>query len=78
MLITEKAKRKKVVAERTLGTDWIVSSGLAAGDKVITQGLANVKQDAPLKPVPASKPQKVAPRPPGEGGGGPGGGQRRG
>ena len=40
----------------------------APGDKVITQGLANVKQDTKLKAVPASAAQKVAPRPAGEAG----------
>lgn len=60
------AKRKKVVAANTRGTDWVVTEGLVAGDKIITQGLGNVKQDAKLKPVPASAAQKVAPPPPGE------------
>ncbi len=63
------AQRKKVVAANTRGTNWVVTEGLVPGDKVITQGLANVKQNAKLKPVPASAAQKVAPRPPGEKGG---------
>ena len=72
------AKRKKVTATTTRGTDWVVTEGLVPGDKVITQGLANVKQDAKLKPVPASSAQTVAPRPEGEKGGGGGSGARRG
>jgi membrane fusion protein (multidrug efflux system) len=58
-----KAMRRKVAAERTLGTDWIVTSGLKAGDKVITQGLANLKQGMKVRPVPQGAPQRIgAPR----------------
>jgi membrane fusion protein (multidrug efflux system) len=54
-----KAMRRKVSAERTLGTDWVVTEGLKAGDRVIVQGLANVRQDTVVRPVPASTPQRV-------------------
>ena len=70
-----KAERRKVAASRTYGADWVVSSGLKAGDKVITQGTANLRSGAPLRPVPATAPQKIAPRPPGERGGGGRGGR---
>jgi membrane fusion protein (multidrug efflux system) len=47
-----------------MGPYWVVTQGLAAGEKVITQGLANLKDGAQIKPVPASAPQKVqAPSP---------------
>jgi membrane fusion protein (multidrug efflux system) len=55
----DKAMRRKIVADRTLGTNWIVTSGLRAGDKVITQGLANLKQGAKVRPVPQDAPQRV-------------------
>jgi membrane fusion protein (multidrug efflux system) len=42
-----------------------VTAGLAAGEKVITQGTANLKDGAPIKPVPASAPQRVKAPPPG-------------
>ena len=64
-----KAERRKVVAERTYGADWVVTSGLQAGDKVITQGTGNLRSGAPIKPVPATSRQRVEPRKPGEGGG---------
>ncbi|GAA4018871.1 efflux RND transporter periplasmic adaptor subunit [Sphingomonas swuensis] len=73
-----KAERRKVLADRTYGTDWVITGGLKAGDKVITQGLANLKDKAAIRPVVASTPQKIAPRPPGSGGPGAGGGQARG
>ena len=69
-----KAERRKVVAERTYGTDWVVTSGLNPGDKVITQGTNNLRSGAELKPVPASTPQKIEPQKPGTGGQGKKGG----
>jgi len=63
-----KAERRKVAADRTFGTNWVVSSGLRPGDKVITQGTNNLRSGAPVKPVPASAPQKIEPGKPGAGG----------
>lgn len=54
-----KAARRKVVADRTSGANWVVTDGLKPGDKVITQGVGNLKQGAPIKPVPASSAQRV-------------------
>lgn len=53
------AVQRSVVAERTMGHYWVVTQGLAAGEKVVTQGTANLKDGAPIKPVPASTPEKV-------------------
>ena len=63
-----KAERRKVVADRTYGTNWVVASGLNPGDKVITQGTNNLRSGAQLKPVPASTPQKIEPGKPGASG----------
>jgi membrane fusion protein (multidrug efflux system) len=60
-----RAVQRTVVADRTQGADWVVTQGLAPGEKVITQGLANLKDGAQIKPVPASAPQKVQARPAG-------------
>jgi membrane fusion protein (multidrug efflux system) len=68
-----KAERRNVDAVRPYQQYWVVKSGLRAGDKVITQGTNNLKADAPIKPVPASSAQRVAPRPAGQGGGARGG-----
>ena len=64
-----KAVRRNVNATRTFGPNWVVSGGLNAGDKVITQGTANLKSGAALKPVPQGAPQKLVPGKPGAGGG---------
>jgi membrane fusion protein (multidrug efflux system) len=60
-----RAVQRTVVAARTQGPYWVVTQGLAAGEKVITQGLGNVKDGIAIKPVPASAPQKVQAPPPG-------------
>ena len=54
-----KAVRRKVTADRTIGANWVVTAGLKAGERVITQGVGNLKQGAPIKPVPASNVQRV-------------------
>jgi membrane fusion protein (multidrug efflux system) len=56
-----KTVKKQVSATRTQGRYWVVTSGLSAGDKVITQGLNNLKPNAQVKAVPANSPQVVAP-----------------
>ena len=59
-----KAVSKQVTATRTQGANWVVTSGLNVGDKVIVQGVGKVKPNAVVKPVPASKPQVIkAPSP---------------
>jgi len=60
-----RAVQRTVIAERTQGPYWVVTQGLAAGEKVITQGTANLKDGAQIKPVLASTPQKVQAPPPG-------------
>lgn len=57
-----KAELRKVVADRTMGDQWVVSQGLKAGDKVITQGLGKLKPDAPVIPVPDSTPEGMGKR----------------
>ncbi|WP_088366347.1 efflux RND transporter periplasmic adaptor subunit [Sphingomonas dokdonensis] len=57
-----KVQQRKVETVRTEGADWVVTGGLRAGDKVITQGTANLSDNASVKPVPANTPQQ--PKPP--------------
>jgi membrane fusion protein (multidrug efflux system) len=59
-----RAVQRTVVADRTQDQYWVVTQGLAPGEKVITQGLANLRDGAAIKPVPATAPQRVqAPTP---------------
>ncbi|WP_088333150.1 efflux RND transporter periplasmic adaptor subunit [Sphingomonas mucosissima] len=57
-----KAVQRTVEAIRAEGANWVVTGGLRPGDKVITQGTANLRPDATIRPVPASAPQQ--PKPP--------------
>ena len=54
-----KAVRRDVTADRTQGAFWVITKGLNPGDKVITQGIANLKPNADIRPVPADTPQKI-------------------
>jgi len=54
-----RAVQRTVQAARTIGTDWVVTGGLAPGEKVITQGTANLKDGAPIKPVLQTAPQRI-------------------
>jgi membrane fusion protein (multidrug efflux system) len=73
-----KAVMKIIKADRTVGDKWLVTEGLAPGDKVITEGLDKVKPNQPVRPVPAGSPPRRPGGPGGPGGppgrGGPGGG----
>jgi len=60
-----RAIQRTVVADRTQGTFWVVTQGLAPGEKVITQGTTNLTDGAPIKPVPQNAPQPIKPPPPG-------------
>ena len=55
----DRASQRTIVADRTFGTSWVVTQGLAPGEKVITQGLGTLKDGARVKPVPQSAPQPV-------------------
>lgn len=54
-----KAVRRNVAANRTSGESWVVTSGLNPGDRIITQGLGNLKNGTKVKAVPASAPQTI-------------------
>jgi membrane fusion protein (multidrug efflux system) len=57
-----KAVQKRVIAERTEGQNWVVTQGLEPGDRVIVQGvLPTLRPNAPIRPVPATAPQRVRP-----------------
>jgi membrane fusion protein, multidrug efflux system len=68
-----RAVQRKVTAERTQGAFWVVTEGLNPGDRVITQGLGRARPGRPVKPVPATAPQRIDPNRPAPGGGRPGG-----
>jgi membrane fusion protein (multidrug efflux system) len=56
-----KAELRQITAVRTQGDAWVVTAGLADGDRVITQGLGRVKPGKPVKPVPENAPERPRP-----------------
>ena len=46
-----KAALREVQVGRTVGDQWLVEGGLAAGDQVIVEGLQKVRPGAPVKPA---------------------------
>lgn len=49
----DKVERRQLVTERAVGDAWLVTQGLAAGERVIVEGLQKVRPGAQVKPVPA-------------------------
>jgi len=52
----DKAEQRVVVTDRAIGDNWVVSSGLNAGDRVIVEGMMAVKPGQLVRPKP---PQQV-------------------
>ena len=65
-----KAVRRVVRADRTVGDKWVVTEGLKPGERVIVEGLGKIRPNQAVVPVPAGSPPR---RRPGGGAGGPGG-----
>jgi membrane fusion protein, multidrug efflux system len=53
------AVQRTVVTGRTQGAYWVVTQGLAPGEKVIVQGAASLRDGAPVRPMPAAAPQRI-------------------
>jgi len=60
------AQLRPITANSTFGDKWIVTAGLAPGEKVITEGLDRIKPGERVVPVPAGS--RPRPLPPGQGG----------
>lgn len=52
---------RQVKVNRTIGDQWLVDSGLAAGDRVIVEGLQKVRPGAAVQPTEAAPAGKAAP-----------------
>ncbi|WP_132265694.1 efflux RND transporter periplasmic adaptor subunit [Novosphingobium sp. PhB57] len=72
-----KLEMRKLTAPRTVGSSWLVTSGLKAGDKVVLDGAQMLRPGAAVKPVAAqaAKPAGAAPAAQGQGAGQPQAGQ---
>ncbi len=73
----DKAEARSVTTDRTVGDQWLVTKGLASGDRVIVEGLGRIKAGQVVKPVPAGTASAaVVPAKPAPAGGKPGAGTR--
>jgi len=60
-----KVERRRLVLERAVGNQWLVTSGLKVGDQLIVEGLQRARPNQPVTPVPAGSASKKG----GKGGG---------
>src|SRR4051812_13924907 len=51
----DKVAERVVTADRSINGEWLITAGLAAGDRVIVDGLQKAKPGAPVKAVPAAE-----------------------
>jgi membrane fusion protein (multidrug efflux system) len=56
-----KAQLRDVVAERTVGQDWLVSRGLQPGERVIVEGLGRIRAGQQVRPVAIAPPAAAVP-----------------
>jgi len=54
------AQARMLTLDRAIGDQWLVSSGLAPGDRVIVEGLQRVRPGAPVKEIPFAAGRKNA------------------
>jgi membrane fusion protein (multidrug efflux system) len=47
-----KVEQRTLTLDRAVGDQWLVTSGLSAGDRVIVEGMLNVRPGSAVKPVP--------------------------
>lgn len=52
-----KVAQRELETVQTVGSSWLVESGLAAGDRVIVQGLQKVQPGVPVEAVEAEEPE---------------------
>jgi len=53
-----KVQQKQLTLDRAIGNEWLVSSGLEQGDRVIVEGISKVKPGIPVKVVPFENSEK--------------------
>lgn len=63
-----KVELRLLATDRAVGDQWIVTSGLAAGDQVIVDGLQKVRPGAAVSAVPAGGAKQASAAAPAEGG----------
>ena len=57
----DKVAERVVTADRSINGEWLITDGLAAGDRVIVDGLQKAKPGSPVKAVPAAEELAASP-----------------
>ncbi len=60
----DKVEQRMLTVDRAIGNKWLVTDGLAAGDRVIVEGLQKVRPGVPVRAVPYTAPQPQPGGPP--------------
>ncbi len=58
-----KAEQRRLTLDRAIGDKWIVAKGLAAGDRMIVEGIQNIRHGSAVRAVPYSDHATPAPSP---------------
>lgn len=58
-----KVRQRLLTLDRATGDQWLVSAGLASGDRVIVEGIQRVRPGAPVKVIASSSGRKEAAEP---------------
>ncbi|MFC6911552.1 efflux RND transporter periplasmic adaptor subunit [Novosphingobium lubricantis] len=52
---SDELERRQITADTPVGQNWLVTSGLKAGDRVVVEGLINAREGQKAKVVPAGR-----------------------
>jgi membrane fusion protein (multidrug efflux system) len=58
---SDKVQQRMITVDRAIGDKWLVSSGLAPGDRVIVEGVQKVRPGASVKVIPFDAGRKDSP-----------------
>ncbi|HEX9432871.1 MAG TPA: efflux RND transporter periplasmic adaptor subunit [Burkholderiales bacterium] len=56
----DKVESRQIMTSHRLGNEWVVASGLAAGDRVVVEGIGKLRPGAPVRPVALAAASKSA------------------
>ena len=56
----DKVNERVVTADRAINGEWLITAGLAAGERVVLDGLQKIKPGASVKAVPAAESSNAA------------------
>ncbi len=61
--VEEKIQQRRLTLDRAIGDKWLVSSGLALGDRVVVEGMQKVRPGASVKVIPFNAARKASEEP---------------